>query len=181
MVNKFTLVVAFVTLVLTAMWYRDASINRREDKQAKWRESQPNLVYVQNSAAYENGYTVLTLKNRSSVAPAAITAIRFLVTDAAGLARIERKHPKPQEPVEVSSNVVDNVVFTEGEWFDDNYCFSLRLSNHIPPSSVNDLRLAIVNPKWTREKFRGKLTIEYGGSNSPLQLNDVTIHGRRRK
>jgi hypothetical protein len=168
-----TLVVAGVTLFVTVLLWA-------ADKEEKWHEAQPNLAYVHDSARFDEGDTVLTFENESAVAPAAITAIHFEITDADMLARIERKHPRPHEPETTSINSADDIVFTEGEWCGGQcYSFSLRASNHVPPSSVNNIRLAIVNPKWAGQTFVGMLIVEYSGYNSPLELSPVTIRCRR--
>jgi len=180
--NTLVLIVGILTLLVSSAALLFSTMTWLSDQEEKYRQSQPHLSYVQDSAKYDGGYLVLTLENQSPVTPAAITGIVFAVTDPDSLARIERKEPIPQGMVPMKTNESDDVVFTEGEWVSsDRYEFYLRHSFHVPPSDVNNLRLAIVNRKWAGQEFTGELEIQYTGDNTPLPLSPVTIRGRSKK
>lgn len=159
------------------------AIEREDTKERK--NAQPQIEYV--DYRYEDGYTFLTFRNKSTVTPVAITQSEFVISDPQTLKRIKRKHPKPARNLLGNPNPINDISFTDGYWKKDgSYAFLMSLGIHIPPSELNDIRLAIVNSKWSKKSFVGTLNIDYSSDNPAhnmltYTLESVTIKGRRQR
>lgn len=144
------------------------------------RQARPQPEYV--TTRYEGGDPILTFCNNSPVTPVAVTRFCFVVTKFPESRRIDS--PKLVSEGIGSSNPVDNVAFTTGEWVPDGrYILSQPVGYHIEPNRVNDFRLAIIKPDWAGGRINGDVYMEYA-SNGPngksfaLPPVPVTIEAR---
>jgi hypothetical protein len=158
--------------------------NRGDDARQKEREARSRIDYV--AVRYENGYTILTFRNKSPVTPVAVTHLDFTISAPQALARIKRVDPPPKEFMAGSRNNIDDVGFTEGYWTATNtYRYSKVVGYHIPPGEVSDFQLVIINPMWAGARFTGDLEVQFSSGDpsnvmATYKLRDVTIHGRRK-
>jgi len=162
----------------------EKKLGEQRQQEFERERAKPKLHYV--SVRYEDGYTILTFKNKSPVTPAAVSLFTFVISDPDTLRRIERRHPKPKEYMVERENNLDDVGFTKGYWSrDGTYGFPKDVGYHVPPNEVNDFRLAIINPKWAGERFVGTLEIEHSSDKPPhlmetYRLQDVRIDPKSR-
>jgi hypothetical protein len=141
---------------------------------------QPHLTYVKGSGKYANGNTVVTIKCDSD-STAAITRLRFRITDPSVLDYIASSHPKPRE-VELygAENSHDDFYFRNGYWMPDgSYEFEAgNVSHHVSPDDPTDFVFAIINPLWAGQLWLGELIVEYDSPKSPLKMH-VRIKARK--
>jgi hypothetical protein len=151
-------------------------MNRLEDKRTHEQEAQADLRYVNDSFKIANGYTYLTLENRSTRVAAAITGLSFEITDPELLRQIEKRVPKPQGPLAMGSNSSSDAIFRVGSWTGENvFQFNCEGNFNIKAGEVGDIKLKIINKRWAGNPFIGNVSVYYNGPTSPFKLNRVTI------
>jgi len=197
------LVIAGAAVVVPIVWdARQKVIDRqREDARLAWEEQQrqqqaawaeqqrqqqeaaerPILKYL--SYREENGYYLLSLAHDSKTRTANIEQAVFRITAESELDRIRRVVAEKYSGGGFqAANPCDDVFFREGKWVAGHFVFGAKLSCNIPPGPANDLRLAILDPRFAGYQFVGELEVHYSAGTEytpPLHLQNVTIKGRR--
>lgn len=157
------LVGAIGVAVPIVLWAIDQE-RQESERIAREQADIPELQAI--SSRLENGYAVVSIKNKSSTRPANIVEATFTITDADTLARIVKIHPPPRSDGGAGAmNHVDDLFFKEGFWAGDSFVYCARLGLNVEPGGkATDVRLAVLDSRLRKIQLVGNLSIDYEGA-----------------